>query len=250
MQGGISLKDGVLKKFNSIKIFQKMNPITWIILFNLSLRLILYFSSLVGEKKNNKLKKPNVARHMRETFGIALVATSILAYITFYFPEAKSFKMRDSILLLLYFTMLVYDYIIGFSNLIPKKYFTQTKKKQAQLGAIYFAMILGSVAFFLVLVQALYLLQSELLPDHYNMFSNPFSYMPLIIAGGMFASIFIIAILTFFLINVDLEDKKKTYSGDNKTFYNDMFRMFYILFTLAFVLLILYIANNIDMIPF
>ena len=162
---------------------------------------------------------------------------------------------KDSILLLLYFLTLVYDYIIGITNLIPKKYFTQTKKKQAKLGGIYFGMILGSVAFFAVLIMLLYGLQTEFLQKHYNMFSKTFNadgdftYIPIIISSTMFMMLFAVSIVTFFILNTDLQNKKKMYKGDNKNFYTDMFRMFYIVLMISFVLLILFTETNTDKIP-
>ena len=244
--------------FKNMEIFQRFNPITWIILFNLVLRLVLYFSSIVGKKSQNVLKKKkHLARHMRETFGIALVSTGILYYMTVYFPKEPDNVIitKDSILLLLYFLTLVYDYIIGMTNLIPKKYFTQTKKKQAKLGGIYFGMILGSAAFFAVLVMLLYGLQTEFLEKHYNMFSKTFNaagdftYIPIIISSAMFLTLFAVSIVTFFILNTDLQNKKKMYKGDHKAFYTDMFRMFYILLMISFVMLILFTETNLDKIP-
>tara|TARA_B100000405_G_scaffold87553_1_gene60649 strand:- start:6866 stop:7915 length:1050 start_codon:yes stop_codon:yes gene_type:complete len=243
--------------FKNAEVFKKFNPITWIILFNLALRFLLYFSSLVGKKSQNELKrKQNLARHMRETFGIALVSFGILFYVSYYpiyYPKSDEMKkILDPILLLLYFLTLTYDYIIGFTAIIPKKYFVQTKKKQAELGGIYFGMVLGSVAFFAVLVGALYFIQTEILPDHYNMLSTTknstgeFTYFPIIICAAMFIFLFAVTIITFFILNADIQNKKKTYNGDNKKFYNDQFRMFYILLMISFVLLILFVDTHRD----
>ena len=145
------------------------------------------------------------------------------------------------------------------SNLIPKKYFTQTKKKQAKLGGIYFGMILGSVAFFAILIMLLYGIQTEFLQKHYNMFSKTFNadgdftYIPIIISSTisstMFVMLFAVSIVTFFILNTDLQNKKKIYNGDNKSFYTDMFRMFYIVLMISFVLLILFTEANTDKIP-
>ena len=253
---GAALEKGRLA-FNNAEIFKKFNPITWIILFNLALRFLMYFSSLVGKKSQNELKrKKHLARHMRETFGIALVSFGILFYVSYYpiyYPKSDEMKkILDPILLLLYFITLTYDYIIGFTKIIPKKYFAQTKKKQAELGGIYFGMILGSVAFFAVLVIALYFIQTELLPDHYNMLSTTknatgkFTYFPIVICAAMFIFLFAVSIITFFILNTDIQNKKKMYEGDNKKFYNDQFRMFYILFMISFVLLILFVDTHRD----
>ena len=113
-------------------------------------------------------------------------------------------------------------------------------------------MILGSVAFFAVLVIALYFIQTELLPDHYNMLSTTknasgkFTYFPIVICAAMFIFLFAVSIITFFILNTDIQNKKKIYEGDNKKFYNDQFRMFYILFMISFVLLILFVDTHRD----
>ena len=64
----------------------------------------------------------------------------------------------------------------------------------------------------------------------------------------MFTALFVRTIVTFFILNTDIANKKKMYKGDHKKFYVDMFRMFYLLLLVTFVLAILATENNIDMI--
>jgi hypothetical protein len=209
---------------------------------------MLYFSSNVGKKKQNKLKKEYTRRHVKETFGIAIISIFIIWYLTFKFDQEKSSPqaLRDGLLLSLYLNVFLYDYIKNFTKLINKKYFKQNKRQGAKLGGIYFGIVIGLFAFFGILIACLHYLQVKLFPNHYSMFGLEFeNYTPIIIALIIFLINFTITIPNFFIINPELTKAKKKYRGDIKQFYIDSFKLFFIVYFTMYLILIIAMNLNI-----
>lgn len=241
MEDGRQYMDGV-------EVFRKFNPIIWILMFNVFLRLILYFSSNVGKKKANKLKKEYTRKHIKETFGVAIISIFIIWYLTFKFDQEKTSPqaLRDGILLSLYLNVFLYDYIKNFSKLINKKYFRQNKKQGAKLGGIYFGIVVGLFAFFGILIGSLHYIQVKLFPNHYSMFGPEFeNYKPIIISLFIFLITFAITIPNFFIINPELQKTKKKYRGNIKQLYIDSFKLFFIVYLTMYLLLIIAMNLNI-----
>ena len=233
---------------DKVEIFQKFNPIIWILLFNVFLRFILYFSSNVGKKKANKMKKEYTRKHVKETFGISMISILIMWYLTFKFDPDKTSPqaLRDGLLLSLYLNVFLYDYIKNFTKLINKKYFKQNKKQGAKLGGIYFGIVIGLFAFFGILIACLHYIQVKLFPNHYSMFGPEFeNYKPIILAFVIFIINFVIAIPNFFIINPELQKTKKKYGGNMKQLYIDSFKLFFIVYFTMYLLLIIAMNLNI-----
>lgn len=233
---------------NNVEIFKKFNPIIWILIFNAVLRFMLYFSSNVGKKKHNKLKKEYTRKHVKETFGIAIISIFIIWYLTFKFDQENSSPqaLRDGLMLSLYLNVFLYDYIKNFTKLINKKYFKQNKKQGAKLGGIYFGIVIGLFAFFGILIACLHYIQVKLFPNHYSMFGPEFdNYKPIIFALIVFFITFIITIPNFFIINPELQKTKKKYKGNIKQFYIDSFKLFFIVYLTMYLLLIIAMNLNI-----
>lgn len=232
-----------------IEAFQTFNPIVWILLFNMFLRFVLYFSSNVGKRKANKMKREYTRKHVKETFGVAVVSIALLWYITFKFDTERVSPqyLRDGLFLTLYLNVFIYDYVKNFTKLVNKKYFAQTKKSQAKLGGIYFGIILGLFAFFGILIAALYFMQINLFPNHYNMFGEDFeNYGPILVALGLFMITFLISIINFFVVNPEFKQTKKRYKDNMKQYYIDSFKLFYIVYLVMFILCVLAINLNIN----
>lgn len=233
---------------NDVEIFKKFNPIIWILLFNAVLRFMLYFSSNVGKKKHNKLKKEYTRKHVKETFGIALISIFIIWYLTFKFDQEKSSPqaLRDGLMLSLYLNVFLYDYIKNFTKLINKKYFKQNKKQGAKLGGIYFGIVIGLFAFFGILIACLHYIQVKLFPDHYSMFGPEFeNYKPIIIAFIIFIVTFTITVPNFFIVNPEIQKAKKKYRGNMKQLYIDSFKLFFIVYLTMYLILIIAMNLNI-----
>lgn len=233
---------------NDVEIFKKFNPIIWILLFNAVLRFMLYFSSNVGKKKHNKLKKEYTRKHVKETFGIALISIFIIWYLTFKFDQEKSSPqaLRDGLMLSLYLNVFIYDYIKNFTKLINKKYFKQNKKQGAKLGGIYFGIVIGLFAFFGILIACLHYIQVKLFPDHYSMFGPEFeNYKPIIIAFIIFIVTFTITVPNFFIVNPEIQKAKKKYRGNMKQLYIDSFKLFFIVYLTMYLILIIAMNLNI-----
>lgn len=241
----VNRMDDGRKYVDQIEVFQKFNPVIWILIFNAALRLIMYFSSNVGKTKQNKLKKKYTKRHLKETFGVALISLMIVWYLTFMFDSdnVTPQSLRDGLFLSLYLNVFLYDYISSFTSLINVKYFKQNKKAGAKLGGIYFGIVIGMLAFFAVMIGMLYYIQVRFLPNHYNMFGEEFDVLaPIAICACMFIITFIVSIPNFFLVNPDLQKTKKKYKSNMKQFYMDSFKQFFIVY-LAMYLLILMTMN-------
>ena len=230
---------------DQIEVFQKFNPVIWILIFNAALRLILYFSSNVGKTKQNKLKNKYTKRHLKETFGVSLISLMIVWYLTFMFDSdnVTPQSLRDGLFLSLYLNVFLYDYISSFTSLINVKYFKQNKKAGAKLGGIYFGIVIGMLAFFAVMIGILFNIQVKMFPNHYNMFGKDFDVLaPIAICACMFIVTFVVSIPNFFLVNPDLQKTKKKYRTNMKQFYLDSFKQFFIVY-LAMYLLILMTMN-------
>lgn len=238
------------KIVDDMVVFQTFNPIVWILLFNIFLRVLLYFSSNVGKRSQNKLKKHEYTRkHVKETFGVALVSIVALWFITFKFdPDRVSPSyLRDGLFLSLYLTVFMYDYVKNFTKLINKKHFAQTKKSQAKLGGIYFGMALGLLAFFGILIVALYFLQVNVFPSHYNMFGEEFdNFAPLVVTLVIFFMTTVVSIVNFFIVNPELKKSKRRYRDDMKQYYVDSFKLFYIVYIVMFIIIALAINLNVE----
>ena len=233
---------------NNVEIFKKFNPIIWILFFNAVLRFMLYFSSNLGKKKHNKLKKEYTRKHVKETFGIALISIFIIWYLTFKFDQEKSSPqaLRDGLMLSLYLNVFLYDYIKNFTKIINKKYFKQNKKQGAKLGGIYFGIVIGLFAFFGILIACLHYIQVKLFPDHYSMFGPEFeNYKPIIIAFIIFIVTFTITVQNFFIFNPEIQKAKKKYRGDMKQLYIDSFKLFFIVYLTMYLILIIALNLNI-----
>ena len=234
---------------NDVEVFKKFNPVIWILAFNLFLRLMLYFSSNVGKKKANKLKKEYTRKHVKETFGIAVISIFIIWYLTFKFDQGQTSPqaLRDGIMLSLYLNVFMYDYVKNFTKMINKRYFRQNKKQGAKLGGIYFGIVLGLFAFFGILVIMLHYIQVKLFPDHYSMFGPEFeNYKPIIVALVIFVVTFAVAIPNFFIVNPEMEKTKRKYKGDMKQYYIDSFKLFFIVYLTMYLILIIAMNLNIE----
>jgi len=211
------------------------------------LRFILYFASNVGKTKANKLKKEYTRKHIKETFGVALISIFIIWYVTFKFdPEDTSPRyLRDSLLLTLYLNVFLYDYIKNFTKLINVKYFKQTKKQGAKLGGIYFGIVLGLFAFFGILIASLHYMQVELFPNHYNMFGEDFDNLkPILISAVLFIMTFAVSIPNFFIVNPELQKTKRKYKGNMRQYYIDSFKLFFIVYLTMYIILIMAMNMN------
>ena len=184
----VSASKAAISEINNMEIFKKYNPITWILIFNFALRLVMYFSSNVGKASSNKLKEKATKTYIKETFGISLAAVFILYYVTFMFnTESKDFTNRDAVLLALYFIVFLYDFVYNLTSQIKKTYFQP--KKEGEMFGIYVGMVVGLVVAFALLISGLQLIQQYALETGADLFyTNGYIHKPL--PGNIYIIIF------------------------------------------------------------
>lgn len=224
----------------------KMNPIVFLLMFNFVLRLFLYMSTVDKHYRNKK----NTVKHIKESFGIALVALILVLYIQFVAVfnienEERSEIIKHGLILLIYFIVAAYDWINSITASIkPSMY-----NKKHKLGGIYFGIVMGSIIFFATLIFMLYVLQQvPMFKSYYQLFRKDLNgvlhFESLLFGLLCFGIVFVMAILGFFILNPNIKSIRKKYENV-KEYFMSMFKIFYLVLIVS-VILIMFLLENIS----
>lgn len=220
-----------MKKYTE-KGFTKLNPILWILLFNLLLRLILVASTTDKYFRN----KQQTVKHINETFGIAVVAVSLVLYLQFIARFDKEGKVKQGFIITLFFIVTSYDWLHLMFKLVEPKTFN----KKSQLTGVYIGIIVSVFAFFAILLFILSETQEfDLFKGHYQIFDKSIpdkvQYPGLLIGIIAFLLIFLLSVVGFMLVNPKAK-QKATYGTNKKQYYMDSFKIYYVVLITMFMM--------------